>query len=217
MTHLDAVVHHHVPVLTSQDLQRCSFTNTSIIVNYKRGISYIGISETWKTVKQAWKKSSKVAREASGPNLPPKSWKKDSQEWKEEKMAPACRGGRRWRWRERGGRAGRRWRRWSPRGTWPSRPWLSSTCERTTDVVEDQLWVVFTYFVTLKALKRRMHLITERPTGGTTWQNSLKGGKQKMWKQTKTVLTPTSNLTSVYSKMELQTTKKSNLLKSETM
>ena len=82
MTHLDAVVHHHVPILTSQDLQRCSFTNTSIIVNYKRGISYIGISETWKTVKQAWKKSSKVAREASGPNLPPKSWKKDSQEWK---------------------------------------------------------------------------------------------------------------------------------------
>ena len=77
MTHLNAVVHHHVPVLTSQDLQRCSFTNTSIIVNYKRGISYIGISETWKTVKQAWKKSSKVAREASGPNLPPKSWKKN--------------------------------------------------------------------------------------------------------------------------------------------
>ena len=31
-------------------------------------------------MKQAWKKSSKVAREASGPNLPPKSWEKDSQE-----------------------------------------------------------------------------------------------------------------------------------------
>ena len=97
----------------------------------------------------------------------------------EEEMAPACRGGRRWRWRERGGRAGRRWRRWSPRGTWPSRPWLSSICEKTTEVVEDQFWVVFTYFVTLKALKRRIHLITERPTGGTTWQNSFKGGKQK--------------------------------------
>ena len=52
------------------------------------------------------------------------------------------------------------------------------------------------------------------------WHNLTKfiqGRKAKMWKQTKTVLTPTSNLTSVYSKMELHTTKKSNLLKSETM
>ena len=31
----------------------------------------IALSDTWKTVKQAWKKSSKVARDASGPNLPP--------------------------------------------------------------------------------------------------------------------------------------------------
>ena len=32
------------------------------------------------------------------------------------------------------------------------------------------LFINLTYFVTLKALKRRIHLITERPTGGTTWE-----------------------------------------------
>ena len=34
--------------------------------------------------------------------------------------------------------------------------------------------ITSTYFVTLKALKRRMHLITERPTGGTTWEEKRK-------------------------------------------
>ena len=34
--------------------------------------------------------------------------------------------------------------------------------------------IISTYFVTLKALKRRIHLITERPTGGTTWEEKRK-------------------------------------------
>ena len=66
---LDAVVHHHIPVLTSQDLDihwLAVAVPSQIIPEFQ-----IVLSDTWKTVKQAWKKSSKVARDASGPNLPP--------------------------------------------------------------------------------------------------------------------------------------------------
>ena len=70
-TNLDAVIHHHIPVFTSQDLE-IHYLALTVPFPPKVFKARFCIS-TWKTVKQAWKKSSKVAREASGPNFPPNS------------------------------------------------------------------------------------------------------------------------------------------------
>merc|ERR1719300_103578 len=65
---------------------------------------------------------------------------------------------------------------------------IESTSDLTRLPIADQ------YFVTLNPRRRRIHLITDKPTGGTS-----------------------SFLTRRYSKIELRTTKKSNLLKRDIM
>jgi len=118
----------------------------------------------WKTVKHAWKKLSKVARDSISTafkNFPPNS------------CIPR--------------RAKMKMKR-----TRRTNKATIEEIELTKDLTK--LPMADQYFVTLNPLKRRIHLITERPTGGTN-----------------------SFLTKTYSRMELRTTKKSNLLKSETM
>ena len=97
MTDLDAIVHHHVPVLTSQDLQRCSFTNASIIVNYKRGISYWvfrNLEDSEASLEEVVKSGAGSLRTKFATEELEKRFTRVKRV-DEEKMAPACRGGRR--------------------------------------------------------------------------------------------------------------------------
>ena len=135
---------------------------------------------TWNTVKQAWKKLSKVALDSSSRNLPPKSCMPSRAKMKIKRQSSTNRA---------------TMEAIESTRDFTRAPiafqYLENKIVQTEFVLET---VVLYYFVTLNPLRRRIHLSTERPTGGMS-----------------------SFLTRRYSPMELRTTKKSNLLKRDIM